>query len=275
MSAGNKFSLDSLDLGGGLFLIAGPCVIESEAHALKMAEEISAVARRLQIPYIFKASYDKANRTSLQSFRGPGLEEGLRILEKVKKETGVPVLTDVHEPADVPAVAEAVDVVQIPAFLCRQTDLLVAAGKHAKAINIKKGQFVSPWDMKHAVEKVRESGNNNIFLTERGSSFGYNNLVVDMRSLAIMRQFAPVVFDATHSVQLPSSGAAGKAVSGGQPEFIPLLSRAAVAAGVDGVFMEVHDNPAEAKSDGANALPLSQLENVLNELLAIRKALKT
>ena len=254
----------SLSIGGpSLFLIAGPCVIESEAHALKMAEAIGAVARKLRVPYVFKASYDKANRTSLQSFRGPGLEEGLRILEKVKKETGVPVLTDVHEAEDMPAVAEAVDVVQIPAFLCRQTDMLVAAGKHAKAINIKKGQFVSPWDMRHAVEKVRASGNSNIFLTERGSSFGYNNLVVDMRSLAIMRQFAPVVFDATHSVQLPSSGAGGKAVSGGQPEFIPLLARAAVAAGVDGVFMEVHDNPAEAKSDGANALPLSDLEGVL------------
>jgi 2-dehydro-3-deoxyphosphooctonate aldolase (KDO 8-P synthase) len=267
------FKLDRLNLGSGLFLIAGPCVIESETHALKMAEAISAVARKLQIPYIFKASYDKANRTSLQSFRGPGLEEGLRILEKIGKEAGVPVLTDVHQAADVPAVAEAVDVVQIPAFLCRQTDLLVAAAKHAKSINIKKGQFVSPWDMRHAVEKVRASGNNNIFLTERGSSFGYNNLVVDMRSLAIMRQFAPVVFDATHSVQLPSSGAGGKAVSGGQPEYIPLLARAAVAAGVDGIFMEVHDNPAEAKSDGANALPLGDLESVLRELLAIKSAL--
>jgi 2-dehydro-3-deoxyphosphooctonate aldolase (KDO 8-P synthase) len=265
--------LDGLKIGSGLFLIAGPCVIESETHALKMAEAISAVARKMQIPYIFKASYDKANRTSLKSFRGPGLEEGLRILERVKKETGVPVLTDVHEAVDMPAVADAVDVVQIPAFLCRQTDLLVAAAKHAKAINIKKGQFVSPWDMRHAVEKVRDSGNNNIFLTERGSSFGYNNLVVDMRSLAIMRQFAPVVFDATHSVQLPSSGAGGKAVSGGQPEYIPLLARAAVAAGVDGVFMEVHDNPPEAKSDGANALPLSNLEAVLRELLAIKSAL--
>jgi 2-dehydro-3-deoxyphosphooctonate aldolase (KDO 8-P synthase) len=268
-----SITVDGLSLGSGLFLIAGPCVIESEAHALKMAEAISTVARKLKIPYIFKASYDKANRTSLQSFRGPGLEEGLRILEKVKKETGVPVLTDVHEAVDMPAVANAVDVVQIPAFLCRQTDLLVAAAKHAKSINIKKGQFVSPWDMRHAVAKVRESGNDNIFLTERGSSFGYNNLVVDMRSLAIMRQFAPVVFDATHSVQLPSSGAGGKAVSGGQPEYIPLLARAAVAAGVDGVFMEVHDNPAEAKSDGANALPLGDLEAVLRELLAIRSAL--
>ena len=273
MSSQTTFTLRGLDLDKGLFLIAGPCVIESEAHALKMAEAISAVAGKLRIPYIFKASYDKANRTSVQSFRGPGLEEGLRILEKIKKEAAVPVLTDVHEAADVAAVAGAVDVLQIPAFLCRQTDLLVAAGKHAKAINIKKGQFVSPWDMQHAVEKVRQAGSNNIFLTERGSSFGYNNLVVDMRSLAIMRQFAPVVFDATHSVQLPSSGAGGKAVSGGQPEFIPLLSRAAVAAGVDGIFMEVHDNPAAAKSDGANALPLSKLEGVLNELLAIRIAL--
>jgi 2-dehydro-3-deoxyphosphooctonate aldolase (KDO 8-P synthase) len=273
MNSSNTLTLDGLSLTGHLFLIAGPCVIESEAHALKMAEAISAVARKLGMPYIFKASYDKANRTSLESFRGPGLEEGLRILEKVREATGVPVLTDVHAAADVSAVAGAVDVVQIPAFLCRQTDLLVEAGRHARAINIKKGQFVSPWDMRHAVEKVRQSGNNNIFLTERGSSFGYNNLVVDMRSLAIMRQFAPVVFDATHSVQLPSSGAAGKAVSGGQPEFIPLLSRAAVAAGVDGVFMEVHDNPAAAKSDGANALPLSELKNVLTELLAIRNAL--
>src|SRR5689334_21392348 len=273
MPGDTKFSVDNLELGGNLFLIAGPCVIESYDHALKMAEEVSAVARKLQIPYIFKASYDKANRTSLHSFRGPGLEEGLGILKKIKKETGLSVLTDVHEAKDIPAVAEVVDVVQIPAFLCRQTDMLVAAAKHAKAINIKKGQFVSPWDMRHAVEKVRASGNDNIVLTERGSSFGYNNLVVDMRSLAIMRQFAPVVFDATHSIQLPSSGVGGKAVSGGQPEFIPLLSRAAVAAGIDGIFMEVHDNPAEAKSDGANALPLNSLESVLMELLAIRRAL--
>ena len=239
-----------------------------------MAEAINEQARKLGIPYIFKASYDKANRTSLKSFRGPGLDEGLRILKKVKQSVGLPVLTDVHEVADVRPVAEAVDVVQIPAFLCRQTDLLVNAAHHAKAINVKKGQFVSPWDMRHAVEKMRQSGNNKIFLTERGSSFGYNNLVVDMRSLAIMRQFAPVVFDATHSVQLPSAGADGQAVSGGQPEFIPVLSRAAVAAGVDGIFMEVHDNPAQAKSDGANALPLDQLHEVLTELLAIRKALK-
>src|SRR5579862_6587850 len=210
--------------GGGIFLIAGPCVIESEAHALKMAEAISAIAREKKLPYIFKASYDKANRTSIRSFRGPGLEEGLRILRKVAETAKVPVLTDVHEAVDVPRVAEAVDVLQIPAFLCRQTDLLIAAGKSGRAVNVKKGQFVSPWDMRHAVEKVREAGGERVFLTERGSSFGYNNLVVDMRSLAIMRKFAPVVFDATHSVQLPSaSGGDGAAVSGGQPEFIPLL----------------------------------------------------
>ena len=274
----NSFQLGSLTIGGPLFLIAGPCVIESEAHALKMATAISRVAKLVGMPYIFKASYDKANRTSLRSFRGPGLDAGLRILEKIGKEARVPVLTDVHQAADVAAVAEAVDVVQIPAFLCRQTDLLVAAGKRARAINVKKGQFVSPWDMKFAVEKIRESGSNNVFLTERGSSFGYNNLVVDMRSLAVMREFAPVVFDATHSVQLPSAavnGENGQAVSGGQPEFIPLLARAAVAAGVDGVFMEVHDDPAHAKSDGANALDLKNLEPVLRELLAIRDALSS
>ena len=276
MPDSRQFELDGFKIGGPapLFLIAGPCVIESEAHALRMGEAVAAVARKLGVPYIFKASYDKANRTSLKSFRGPGREEGLRILRRVKKEIGVPVLTDVHAVGDVAAVAAAVDVVQIPAFLCRQTDLLVETGKHARVVNIKKGQFVSPWDMRHAVDKVRESGNAGIFLTERGSSFGYNNLVVDMRSLAIMRGIAPVVFDATHSVQLPSAGAGGEAVSGGQPEFIPLLSRAAVAAGVDGVFMEVHDHPAQAKSDGANALDLKHLEPVLGELLAIRKALK-
>ena len=275
MPGETRFRVEDVTIGGPLFLIAGPCVIESEEHALRMGDAITVVARKLDLPCIFKASYDKANRTSIKSFRGPGLKEGLRILQKVKARIKVPVLTDVHEAADVEAVADAVDVVQIPAFLCRQTDLLVAAAKHARAINIKKGQFVSPWDMKHAVQKVRDSGNNNIFLTERGSSFGYNNLVVDMRSLAIMREFAPVVFDATHSVQLPSSGKNGEAVSGGQPEFIPLLSRAAVAAGVDGVFMEVHDNPAQAKSDGANALDLKNLESVLRELLAVRNAVST
>jgi 2-dehydro-3-deoxyphosphooctonate aldolase (KDO 8-P synthase) len=271
-----SFKVGDVTIGGGkLFLIAGPCVIESEEHALKMAECISGVAKALKFPYIFKASYDKANRTSIKSFRGPGVGEGLRILQKVKETVGVPVLTDVHEAVDVQRVAEVVDVLQIPAFLCRQTDLLIAAAKTEKAINVKKGQFVSPWDMKHAVTKIRESGNDRVFLTERGSSFGYNNLVVDMRSLAIMREFAPVVFDATHSVQLPSAGQNGEAISGGQPQFIPVLSRAAVAAGVDGVFMEVHDNPANAKSDGANALDLTKLRHTLSELLAIHKVIGT
>ena len=292
-----SFQVQSVTIGGPeLFLIAGPCVIESEEHALKMAAAISAVARELGIPYIFKASYDKANRTSLGSFRGPGLKQGLAILRKVAECVKVPVLTDVHEPGHVGAAAEAVDVLQIPAFLCRQTDLLVAAAKSGRAINIKKGQFVAPWDMRHAVAKVREAGNDRVFLTERGASFGYNNLVVDMRSLAIMREFAPVVFDATHSVQLPSAGSSsgsrsaadGKSVeagvrgkrsgsravveSGGQPQFIPLLARAAVAAGVDGIFMEVHDNPREAKSDGANALDLKLLRATLEELLRVRQA---
>jgi len=272
----DSFQVGTITIGGGkLFLIAGPCVIESEAHALKMAESIAAIAKSVGIPYIFKASYDKANRTSLQSFRGPGLEEGLRILKKVADAVRVPVLTDVHETADVPRVAEVADILQIPAFLCRQTDLVVAGGKSGRAVNIKKGQFVSPWDMKHAVDKCRAAGGERIFLTERGSSFGYNNLVVDMRSLAIMRHFAPVVFDATHSVQLPSATHGDEdrpAVSGGQPEFIPLLSRAAVAAGIDGIFMEVHDNPKEAKSDGANALDLKNLPAVLTQLLAVHAA---
>jgi 2-dehydro-3-deoxyphosphooctonate aldolase (KDO 8-P synthase) len=275
---GEGFQVGNAVIGGGnLFLIAGPCVIESEDHAIRMAEIIKGVTRSLSFPFIFKASYDKANRTSIKSFRGPGLKEGLRILQEVKKEVKVPVLTDVHETADVPRVAEVADILQIPAFLCRQTDLVVAAAKSGRVVNIKKGQFVSPWDMKHAVEKCRQAGNKRVFVTERGSSFGYNNLVVDMRSLAIMRKFAPVVFDATHSVQLPSASHGDEdspAVSGGQPEFIPVLARAAVAAGVDGVFMEVHDNPKEAKSDGANALPSTRLRAVLKELLAIHKALQ-
>jgi 2-dehydro-3-deoxyphosphooctonate aldolase (KDO 8-P synthase) len=273
---GNSFQVGDVRIGSGdLFLIAGPCVIESEEHAIRMAEIIKGVTRALGLPFIFKASYDKANRTSIRSFRGPGVKEGLRILRKIKDEVGVLVLTDVHEVADIGRVAEVADVLQIPAFLCRQTDLVVAAALSGRAINIKKGQFVSPWDMRHAVEKCREAGNSQVFLTERGSSFGYNNLVVDMRSLAIMRKFAPVVFDATHSVQLPSaqSGDGGPAVSGGQPEFIPVLARAAVAAGVDGIFLEVHDKPKEAKSDGANALESTKLREVLKELLAVRQAL--
>jgi len=272
------FQVADVHIGSGdLFLIAGPCVIESEEHAMRMAEIIKGVARSLNFPFIFKASYDKANRTSIRSFRGPGLKEGLRILKKIKDEIHIPVLTDVHETADVGKVAEVVDVLQIPAFLSRQTDLVVAAALSGRAVNIKKGQFVAPWDMRYAVEKCRQAGNSQVFVTERGASFGYNNLVVDMRSLAIMRKFAPVVFDATHSVQLPSSQAQaddqGPAVSGGQPEFIPVLARAAVAAGVDGVFMEVHDNPKEAKSDGPNALESNKLRVVLKELLAVKKAL--
>jgi 2-dehydro-3-deoxyphosphooctonate aldolase (KDO 8-P synthase) len=270
------FQVGEVHIGSGdLFLIAGPCVIESEEHAIRMAEIIKGVTRSLDFPFIFKASYDKANRTSIRSFRGPGLKEGLRILKKIKDELHIPVLTDVHEIADVGKVAEVTDVLQIPAFLSRQTDLVVAAALSGRAVNIKKGQFVAPWDMRHAVEKCRQAGNSKVFVTERGASFGYNNLVVDMRSLAIMRKFAPVVFDATHSVQLPSSQSdeKGPATSGGQPEFIPVLARAAVAAGVDGVFMEVHDNPKEAKSDGANALESTKLRGVLKELLAVKKAL--
>lgn len=272
-----SFQVADVRMGSGiLFLIAGPCVIESEEHTLFMAEVIKGVTRSLNIPFIFKASYDKANRTSIRSFRGPGLEEGLRILKKVKDEVHVPILTDVHDVKDVAKVAEVADILQIPAFLCRQTDLVVAAAMSERAVNVKKGQFVSPWDMRHVVEKCRAAGNDRIFVTERGASFGYNNLVVDMRSLAIMRKFAPVVFDATHSVQLPSAAEGDgerPAASGGQPEFIPVLSRAAVAAGVDGIFMEVHDNPKEAKSDGANALESTRLREVLKELLAIQLSL--
>lgn len=273
----DSFHVGDVRIGGSeLFLIAGPCVIESEEHAIRMAEIIKGVARSLDFPFIFKASYDKANRTSVRSFRGPGLKEGLRILKKVKDQVRVPVLTDVHQVADVSAVAEVVDVLQIPAFLSRQTDLIIAAGLSGRAVNIKKGQFVSPWDMKHAVEKCRDAGNKQIFLTERGASFGYNNLVVDMRSLPIMREFAPVVFDGTHSVQLPSSQSGeGAATSGGQPQFIPVLARAAVAAGVDGVFMEVHDNPKQAKSDGANALDSTKLRGLLKELQAVHHVVQT
>jgi 2-dehydro-3-deoxyphosphooctonate aldolase (KDO 8-P synthase) len=274
-----SFQVEGVRIGSGnLFLIAGPCVIESEKHAIFMAEVIKGVTRSLNIPFIFKASYDKANRTSIRSFRGPGLEEGLRILKKVKDEVHIPVLTDVHDAHDVGKVAEVADVLQVPAFLCRQTDLIIAVAMSERAVNIKKGQFVSPWDMKHAVEKCRTAGNDRVFLTERGSSFGYNNLVVDMRSLAIMRKFAPVVFDATHSVQLPSASHGdedGGATSGGQPEFIPVLARAAVGAGVDGVFLEVHDNPKEAKSDGANALESTKLRGLLKELLAVDGAVHT
>ena len=250
-------------------LIAGPCALESREHAFEMAAALKDIAGRLGVGFVYKTSFDKANRTSTQSRRGLGLGPALAIFADLRRELGVPVLTDVHETEQCKPVAEAVDVLQIPAFLCRQTDLLVAAGKTGRAVNIKKGQFVAPWDMEHPVEKVRSTGNERVSLTERGSSFGYNTLVVDYRSLPVMRRLAPVVFDGTHSVQQPS--AAG-GVSGGQPEFIPLLARAAVAAGVDGLFLEVHDDPANAKSDGANALDLKLLKPLLEKLLAIHKA---
>jgi 2-dehydro-3-deoxyphosphooctonate aldolase (KDO 8-P synthase) len=266
-----EFEIGNVQVGSGnLFLIAGPCVIESETHVRTMADAIQRIAGDLRVPYIFKASFDKANRTSVKSFRGPGLEEGCEILRRLAQATGLPVLTDVHDAHDCERVAEDVDVLQIPAFLCRQTDLLVAAAQTGRAVNVKKGQFVAPADMRYAVDKIHATSNNaRVFLTERGASFGYNNLVVDMRSLAIMRKFAPVVFDGTHSVQMPS---AQDGVSGGQPEFIPVLTRAAVAAGVDGIFLEVHDDPAQAKSDGANALDLKRLKPLLETLLAIHEA---
>jgi 2-dehydro-3-deoxyphosphooctonate aldolase (KDO 8-P synthase) len=261
-----EIKLGALRLGGGnpLFLIAGPCVIEREAHARGMAEKVARIAADCGVPYIFKASYDKANRSSIKGFRGPGLKEGLRILGKIKTELSVPVLTDIHEAAQAAPVAEVCDVLQIPAFLSRQTDLLVAAAKTGRIVNVKKAQFLSPWDMSNVVEKIAGAGNTQIVLTERGASFGYNNLVVDMRSFPVMRKLGyPVVYDVTHSVQLP--GGQGHA-SGGQPEFIETLARAGVAAGVDGIFLETHDNPSAALSDGANALPLSQLAGLLSKL---------
>jgi 2-dehydro-3-deoxyphosphooctonate aldolase (KDO 8-P synthase) len=266
MTTTHEIPLHSLRLGGKnpLFLIAGPCVIESESHARKMAESIAKITSDAGIPYIFKASYDKANRSSAKSFRGPGPKEGLRILGKIKSDLKLPVLTDIHEREQAAPAAEVVDILQIPAFLSRQTDLLEAAAKTNRIVNVKKAQFLSPWDMKNVVEKLAATGNNNIILTERGATFGYQNLVVDVRSFPIMKKFGyPVVFDATHSVQLP--GGQGNA-SGGQPEFIEPLARAAVAAGVDGVFVETHDNPAEALSDGPNALPLAQLPQLLARL---------
>jgi 2-dehydro-3-deoxyphosphooctonate aldolase (KDO 8-P synthase) len=266
MTTHHEIQLGPLRLGANhpLFLIAGPCVIESESHARKMAESISKIAADANIPYIFKASYDKANRSSAKSFRGPGAKEGLRILAKIKSDLKLPVLTDIHEREEAAPAAEVVDILQIPAFLSRQTDLLEAAAKTNRIVNVKKAQFLSPWDMKNVVEKLSASGNEKIILTERGASFGYQNLVVDVRSFPIMKKFGyPVVFDATHSVQLP--GGQGHA-SGGQPEFIEPLARAAVAAGVDGVFLETHDNPAEALSDGPNALPLNQLAALLSRL---------
>jgi 2-dehydro-3-deoxyphosphooctonate aldolase (KDO 8-P synthase) len=259
--------------GGGPFtLIAGPCVIESEAHAQSMAGAISDIARRLNVPYIFKASFDKANRTSGKSFRGPGLAEGLRVLAAIKAKYAVPILTDIHEPSQAAAAADVVDVLQIPAFLCRQTDLLVAAARTGRAVNIKKGQFLAPDDVKHAVAKVVDAGNAKVFVTERGVSFGYHNLVVDMRAFPMIRSTGvPVVFDVTHSLQLPGGG---DGVTAGQAEYIETLASAGVAAGVDGVFLEVHDSPSHAKSDAQNALKLDLLEPLLRRLIAIDAIVK-
>jgi 2-dehydro-3-deoxyphosphooctonate aldolase (KDO 8-P synthase) len=274
MTAGREITLGSLRLGGGnpLFLIAGPCVIESEKHARMMAEKVAKIAADAAVPYIFKASYDKANRSSVKAFRGPGLKEGLRILAKIKSELKLPILTDIHDASQAEAAAEVCDVLQIPAFLARQTDLLIAAGKTGRIINIKKGQFLSPWDMGNVAEKVASAGNTKIILTERGASFGYQNLVVDMRSFPIMQRTGyPVVYDVTHSVQLP--GGQGHA-SGGQPQFIEPLARAGVAAGVDGIFLETHDNPAAALSDGPNALPLSELLSLLMKLKGLNSVIR-
>jgi 2-dehydro-3-deoxyphosphooctonate aldolase (KDO 8-P synthase) len=254
------------------FFIAGPCVIESEKHCLKVADRLARLADRLKIDLIFKASYDKANRTSLKSFRGPGLEEGLRILEKTRRATGLPVLSDVHEKAQVAAAADVLDVLQIPAFLCRQTDLVQAAAATGRCVNLKKGQFLSPQEMRKVLEKAQATGNGNILLTERGTSFGYHNLVVDFRSFVIMRSFGqPVVFDVTHSVQTP--GGAGDR-SGGDSRFIPFLARAGAAIGVDGFFFEVHDDPASALSDGPNALDLKLFPRLVKEILEIRGSLR-
>jgi 2-dehydro-3-deoxyphosphooctonate aldolase (KDO 8-P synthase) len=266
MDRTREIAVGALRLGGGnpLFLIAGPCVIESEAHARKMAEQVALTAADAGVPYIFKASYDKANRSSVKGFRGPGVKEGLRILSKIKAELKLPILTDIHDVSQAAEAAQVCDVLQVPAFLSRQTDLLVAAAKTGRVVNVKKGQFLSPWDMSNVVEKIATAGNTNIVVTERGASFGYQNLVVDVRSFPILQKLGyPVVFDVTHSVQLP--GGQGHA-SGGQPEFIEPLARAAVAAGVDGIFLETHDNPPAALSDGANALPLPQLAGLLSRL---------
>ena len=254
-------------------LIAGPCVIESEEMVLSIAGKMKEITDRLGIPYTFKASFDKANRTSLSSFRGPGIDEGLRILKKVKDTYGLPVCTDIHEPWQAAPAAEVADILQIPAFLCRQTDLLVAAAKTGRCVNIKKAQFLAPWDMKNCVEKVRQSGNENVMLCERGTSFGYNTLVVDMTGLRVMKEFGvPVIFDATHSVQKPGGNGTS---TGGNREFVEYLAKAAVAVGVDGLFMETHPDPDSAKSDGPNMVPLSGMEALLKKLIRVYDAVHT
>ena len=262
------------EIGAGrpLALIAGPCVIESRESALRHAAYLKRVAERVGVPFIFKSSYDKANRTSVKSYRGPGIEKGLEILAQVKKEIGVPVLTDVHEERQVALAREHADILQIPAFLCRQTDFVVAVARSGRIVNVKKGQFLAPWDLRNVVEKILSTGNEQIMLTERGVSFGYNNLVADMRSLVVLRELGyPVVFDVTHSLQLP--GGLGKA-SGGERKFIPALARAGVAAGVDALFMEVHEDPDQALSDGPNSLPLNEVEGLLRMVKAIDALLK-
>lgn len=269
-----EISVGNVKIGANrpLVLIAGPCVIENETATLRHAERLMTICNGLSIPLIFKASYDKANRTSIGAFRGPGIKDGLAILKKVKESLGVPVLSDIHSIEQIPAAAEVLDILQIPAFLCRQTDLLIAAAKSGRVINVKKGQFLAPWDMKNVAGKLAASGNENIILTERGASFGYNNLVVDMRTFPIMSGFGyPVVFDATHSVQLP--GGQGDS-SGGQREFVEYLSRAAVAVGIDGIFMEVHEDPDKALCDGPNSIPLSELSALLKRLKALDHMIK-
>jgi 2-dehydro-3-deoxyphosphooctonate aldolase (KDO 8-P synthase) len=274
MSPVNPVTLGDISIGGGrpFALIAGPCVIESEAHAGAMAAALQEIARRVGVPFIFKASYDKANRTSGRSFRGPGLSEGLRVLASIKARYGVPILTDIHEPSQAAPAAEVADVLQIPAFLSRQTDLILAAARTGRVVNIKKGQFLAPDDVRHAVAKVVDAGNTRVFVTERGTSFGYHNLVVDMRAFPMLREYGiPVVFDVTHSLQLPGGG---DGVTAGQAQYIEPLASAGVAAGVDGVFLEVHDDPKRAKSDAQNALRLDLLEPLLRRLLAIDAIVK-
>ena len=270
----NPVAIGEIAIGGGrpLVLIAGPCVIESEAHASELAGRLTAMTRQLGVPFIFKASFDKANRTAGTSFRGPGLDEGLRVLAGIKSKYDVPILTDVHEPSQARAAAEVADVLQIPAFLSRQTDLIVAAARTGRVVNIKKGQFLAPDDVRHAVAKAVAAGNSRVIVTERGTSFGYHNLVVDMRAFPMMRALGvPVVFDVTHSLQLPGGG---DGVTAGQAEYIEPLASAGVAAGLDGVFLEVHDNPPRAKSDAQNALPLDRLEPLLRRLMALDAIVK-
>jgi 2-dehydro-3-deoxyphosphooctonate aldolase (KDO 8-P synthase) len=268
----------SIEVGGAriggplLTLIAGPCVIESESHAIETALALREIAGRAGVPFVFKASYDKANRTSVKSFRGPGLAEGLRVLARVREEAAVPILTDIHEPSQADPAAEVADVLQIPAFLSRQTDLIVAAARTGRAVNLKKGQFLAPLDMRHAIEKATAQGNSRVIVTERGFSFGYNNLVVDMRAFPMLRTLGyPVIFDVTHSLQLPG---AGEGVTAGQAEYIEPLASAGVAAGVDGVFLEVHQNPAQAKSDAQNALRLDLLPALLDRLTQIHEVVR-